>query len=497
MAASGGKLGISDNAVLLLAANLASVPQLLGLRALIAAYPDVMRFSAVLELFLKVLPETTSPEDYISIIYRSYRRESEDFDPSRIPGSFVDQVSSLSQQALRRKLAMFNLSPSPLQPSNPEADEKLLVQWFFDRARRVEEATGMIDLARRLVLPDTANLIQTPPFPPREVRIWGKGIVQVLETFIFDNDDEDELQLLSFENLDANSAARLLLSRTTSETVSRNIRNLIVPFVEYVQFQDARKGKGVWETVWDWLLDRAMAAEMDFVANLANEWVEQDDELLQEFLRTCLTACYLCHQSSPNIRTNFHRIHASISHLSERLNIPSTVNEIGLGHPETDLLAAQLRSSSPLTGLTSSSLRLLDLMITSADVVSSLELPLRELVIIRAGSEETQIQLVDRLLRSEQNWTKRTEEQWKHLQDSLKWLQTQSRVLGKLSAETINGMVLTAQLDAAGIELSARTNFSIRFCKRHVCSTSIVACTHPREDYPRSILSLLRQRHKW
>ena len=488
-----GSFGISDTAVLLLAANLTSVPQLLGLRALIAGYPDVLHLTAVLELLLKVLPETTSPEDYVSIVYRSYRRESEPFDPSRIPASFIDQVSSLSQQSLRRKLAEFNLSSTPKQPTDAEADEKIVTQWFFNRARRVEEATGMIDLARRLVLPDKTNLIQTPPFPPQAVSKWGNGIVQVLETFIFDNDDEDELQLLSFENLDANSAVRLLLSRTTAETVSRNIRNLVVPFVEYIQFQEPGKGKGAWETVWDWLLDRAMAAEMDYFSNLANDWIERDHELLQEFLRTCLTACYLCHQSTPALRTDFHRIHASISHLSQQLDIPSSDEQIVLGHPETNLLATQLRSSSPLTTLTASSLKFLDQMITSADIVSSLELPPRELVIIREGTEETQTQLVDRMLRSEQNWTKRTEEQWKHLQDSLKWLQSGSLVLGKLSTETLNTMVLTALLDATGIHIFfLRVNHSIWFCKRYVCTTSIVTNTYPRKDRPRSLLPLLR-----
>jgi len=223
-------------------------------------------------------------------------------------------------------------------------------------------------------------------------------IVQVLETFIFDNDDEDELQLLSFENLDANSAVQVLSSRTTAETVSQNICNLIVPFVEYVQFQEPGKGKGVWETAWNWLFDRAMLAEMDLIPNLANDWTERDRELLEEFLQTCLTACYLCHQSMPAIRMDFHRIHANISHLSQRLDIPSSDEQSVLGHPEMDLLATQLCSSSPLTALTASSLRFLDQMITSADIASSLELPPRELVIIREGTDEAQTCLVDRLL---------------------------------------------------------------------------------------------------
>src|SRR5579862_2852939 len=93
----------------------------------------------------------------------------------------------------------------------------------------------MIDLARRLVLPaNTAPFSQTPPFPPPVVTSWGKGVVQVLETFIFDNDDEDELQLLHFENLSPDSAVRLLLSHTTAETVARNVKTLVVLFIEYM-----------------------------------------------------------------------------------------------------------------------------------------------------------------------------------------------------------------------------------------------------------------------
>jgi Secretory pathway protein Sec39 len=452
MATSLNSLHLSGSAVLLLAANLTSVPQLSSLQILIAGYPDVLHFTAVLELLLKILPETVSPEEYISVVYRSYRREPGQFDPSRIPASFIDEVSSLSTQALKRKLALFDLSGLPNLPVNPEADEKSLSQWFFDRARRVEEATGMIDLARRLVSPDISNFNQSPPFPPLAVKVWGRGIVKVLETFIFDNDDEDELQLLSFENLDPDSALRLLLSRTTPETVSRNTRNLILPFVEYIQFQEP--GKKIWGTLWEWLLDRAVAGELEHVSNLGSDWIESDNDVLRDFVRTCLAACYLCHQSSPAIRTNLHLIHLNASNLSQRLNIQQPEQQIVLGHPETDLLALQLRNSSPLTVLSASSLKFLDDMINSADIVAQAsvtpELSLRELIIVREGLEQSQVQLADRILRSEQLWSKRNEEQWKKLRQSLKYLQSQSRVLGKVSEVALDTMILTALLDASG-----------------------------------------------
>jgi Secretory pathway protein Sec39 len=452
MADSTNPLRLSDTAVLLLAANLTSVPQLESLRALIAGYPYVLHFTAVLELLLKILPETTSPEDYISVVYRSYRRENERFDPSRIPTSFIDEVLALSPATLRRKLAVFNLSNPPKSSANIEADENLLTQWFFGRARRVEEATGMIDLARRLVLPETASFNQIPPFPPLVVTVWGKGIIKVLETFIFDNDDEDELQLLPFENLDPDSAVRLLLSRTTSETVSRNIRNLVAPFADYINYQ--KQDKEIWTTVWDWLLDRTVAGELEYIANLSNDWIETTAGLSRDFLQTCLAACYLCHQSSPAIRMDLHRIYNNITKISQQLHIQQSDNQINLGHPETDLLATQLRKSSPLTALTASTLRFLNDIIGSGDSIAQCsiipELALREIIAIREGSEESQRQLADRLLRSDQFWTKRSEEQWRRLRQSIKWLQNQSRVLGKISEVSLDTMILTAVLDASG-----------------------------------------------
>ncbi len=167
-----------------------------------------------------------------------------------------------------------------------------------------------------------------------------------------------------------------------------------------------------------------------------------------------------------------------------------------LGHPETDLLASQLRNSSPLTVLTTSSLNFLEEMINSADIVAQTsvtpELSLRELVTIREGFEQSQIQLVDRLLRSEQIWMKRNEEQWRKLRQSLKWLQNQSRILGKLSEVSLDTMILTALLDASGIFSITVSDVSVWIGKGYLCSTSSLATRYSRKDNSRSILSLLR-----
>ena len=453
--ASPNPLGLPDAAVLLLAANLASVPQLASLQALITAYPDILHFSVILQLLLTILPETISPEDYLALIYRSYRNEPATplSDPPQIPPAFIDQVSNLSQSTLRRKLALFELSDVPKPRIQREDYENTLIQWFFDRARKVEEATGMIDLARRLVLPDPKSFEQSPPFPPTAVTMWGKGIVQVLETFIFDNDDEDELQLLSFENLDPDSGVRLLLYRSTAETISRDVRHLIAPFAEYVKVQQPEKEP--WAALWEWLLDRSSAGELDYVANLGNDWFGGPDEILRQFLRTSMTACYICQHSSPSIRTNLHRIHVNISRLSQHLNVPSTGQQIVLHHPETDLLASELRDASPLTTLTSESLQFFDNMIMSADIIAQAsikrELCLREIVLIHEGTEQTQFQLLDQILRSDQTWTKRNEEQWRKIRQSTHWLQSQSQVLAKVPLVTIDKLIFTTILDATGI----------------------------------------------
>jgi Secretory pathway protein Sec39 len=444
-------LALSDNAVLLLAANFASVPQVTSLAALVAGYPDVLHFLTVLEILLKILPETTSPEDYLPLVYRSYRKEPDLLlDWSKIPMSAVDQVSTLSAAILRRRLAAFNLQ---LSPPTTQVFESLLSQWFFDRARKVEDTTGMIDLARRLVLPErTPSYAQSPPFPPAAVIAWGKGVIQVLETFIFDNDDEDELQLVQFESLDADSAVRLLLSRTTPESVARNVKTLVVPFVLYILEKDP--GRPIWEPLWEWLLDRAVAGELECISHLSADWPSIDEFTLRDFLRTCLTACYISHQSSPSIRHHLRRIEQNIVKLSHPLGLQES-ESISLSHPETDLLPSQLRESSPLTTMSSTAIQFLDQIISSADIVAqyspSEQLSLHDIVMVREGPQQKQTDLVDRVLRADPTWTKRTEDQWNTLRQSLKWLQQSSKVLGKVSLESIDVMVFSCMLDATGV----------------------------------------------
>jgi protein transport protein SEC39 len=305
----------------------------------------------------------------------------------------------------------------------------------------------MIDRARQVVLPDVTQFGQSPPFPPISVIIWAKGVVQVLGTFIFDNDYEDDLQLVTFENLDAESGAvRLLLSRTTADPVSRNIRSLVAPFIQYIKSHEP--GKEVWRTVCEWLLDHAATGELDYVANAAADLPDDIDRL--RFLHTCLTACYLCHQSSPSIRPNLYRIQ---DHLSQSLQYMNAAAEpISLPHPETDLLPSQLCEFSPLAVLNTLALKFLDQMIMSAEIIAqySFELSLRELVTIREGAEEVQRQLIDRLLQSGNRKT-RNEAQWRKLRQSLKWLQIDSLVLGKVSGDALDSSILSALLDSSSM----------------------------------------------
>src|SRR5579859_7457465 len=411
-------MNLPDSAVLLLAADLASIPELASLRALIAEYPQVLHQSAVLEILLKVVPETTSPEDYLSIIYHLYRHEPETGDISRIPASVIESTT----RNTKRKLDLYKLGES-----------QDLTKWFFDRARRVEEATGMIDLARRLVLPEGYV-----DFPPEEVRRWGRGVIQVLETFIFDNDDEDEVQLLLFENLEPDSAIRLLLSRTTPTTVARDVRQL-VPFIDYA-------GRG-WETVWEWLIDRGRAGEMEYIANLD---LEEDG-----FIRTCLIACYLCHKSSSSVRADLHRIYDIISRRSQGLPVGQIVLE------QTDVL--DFRNSS-LTTPTRASLSFLQKMIQSADIIASYapEMALREIVSVCEGSQQTQMDLIRIML----NGTKRNAEQWRKLRQSLRTLHDHG-VLGKLA--DVDRIIFAAMLDATAFGIAREI-----FVRSHVLPTSVL-----------------------
>jgi Secretory pathway protein Sec39 len=82
------------------------------------------------------------------------------------------------------------------------------------------------------------------------------------------------------------------------------------------------------------------------------------------------------------------------------------------------------------------------------------EYTLAEIVTIRAKPEDVQAQLIDNLIHNEQSWTKRTDEQWKVLQQSIHWLHSQSGVMQKLSMERMDTMILSAILDSAGFSSS-------------------------------------------
>jgi Secretory pathway protein Sec39 len=114
-------------------------------------------------------------------------------------------------------------------------------------------------------------------------------------------------------------------------------------------------------------------------------------------------------------------------------------------------------------------------MITSADIIAqySFELSLRELVTIREGAEEVQKQLIDRLLQSG-NWKTRNEEQWRKLRQSLKWLQLDSLVLGKVSGDALDSSILSALLDSSGM------------C--HITTSNVEAFGLAREIYVRQSL---------
>jgi Secretory pathway protein Sec39 len=496
MTSSVPPLGLSDTAVLLLAANLTSIPQLSALRALIAGYPNILHFSAVLELLLNILPETTPPGDYVSIVYQLYCGETEIFNSQQIPVSFINDVSSRSEQNLRRSLAAIGLSNLCESSLNTEDSEQLLTQWFFDRARRVEEITGMIDLARRLVLSEIDFPQSSPPFPPVAVRIWGTGIIQVLERFVIDNNDEDALQLPSFENLEWDSVIRLLLSRTTPDNVSQNVEILIQPFMEFVRYRQPDIPESlIWDPVWEWFLNQASIGNLGYISNLGRNWIgnEGHGEILEQFLRVSLTACYCCLQSSPSIRSHLHQIHQNIFNLLKLNNqfpvAPDSLKPIEMGS------LSQLRDS-PLTTSGLSSLEYLELMISSADIIAqssvASELSIRDIVNIREGSMQTQIHLIDRILSNEGLKKKRNDEQWKTLRQSLKWLQSQSHVLDKVSEQIIDIMILSSLLNALCISLfSTKADSSICLGQRDVCCYSCSFYRHTGKIYPRCVLSVL------
>ena len=417
--------------------------QLLAIRlASLGAYDDLeivfeahsYTLPAVLGILLYYVPETAPPKGYVAVI-------AHHLDSIASTGEFTH--SRLLRQIQKRPQSRIEAELSEQFDVQPSVDD--LSAWFIQRARRIDVETGQVDLARQLILGND-NIA------PSAALEWAKGILQVFENLIRVSPRMQNISLAEFEeSTQPNTMLDGFFSSTTL-AIQQSLDSLVVPYFTYLN---------TWEPVWLWLLAKAQTSDLGFVRSIVTVWPSptQSIEVREQFFRTCVGACYICHSTTAKTWENMRQIHTHLvkvypEHKLDKQSILESRDIDAIEIPDFELGANKLISeTSTLTKPSAATLHQLDLLIASASLFTQYNvnppLSLGDLLLIRRKDKEIQLELANKLVRSDPAWKTRNDDSWRKLRDAARWLKFKSSVFGKLHIDEIESVVLAGLFAAA------------------------------------------------
>jgi len=423
---------LSAAKLIILAAHYASSAELNPLRSLFSLHPST--FSKEIQLrVLLCLPETTKPDLYVPLIKGELGGTATEVDT--VP------VSKISEQTANKRLK--ELPTFPLLESGRASDEGVLLSYLVCRARNIDRETGALSIVIELLSPFVGAVTGIDEYL--------EGIVGILARLTYDYASEDvgageEVEdeggrLEVFEELEARVGIRLLLARCRGRQVVNDLEKLVGPYL------DAKKNDHEgWEVVWEWLKFKIAGGNWGGFVEVVTKWDGPvgDQELAEEYARLSIAGCYVCRETEHSAWEGMRAIHRRCSKYVGGGREPGDQKLPGkLGDP--------FDKANPLTAPNESSLQLLDMLISSAGVLSA---PLKKVAEVRLeGSREDQEALLVNHVRNGPNWAKRSDEEWRRTRDGVKWLQTKAKVFDKLTVKEVEKVLLSAMLAATKFDL--------------------------------------------
>lgn len=412
---------VNAKLLLLSAATSVASGDIEGLRTHIVADKSVLNANTCLDLLLRFLPESIEPDEYIPLVEELYEDRVESADNAV---KLTDGVSGLGDRTATTLLNKLDLSVQA------QESDILLTDWFKQRAIRIQRETGLIELSH--------SLLTSSRLASQEVRQWDESIVEVLYCLYRQYPNSPFYNIEEFEALPYSNAIELLLSGSNPSNISWDMRTIVVPYMKY-ESKD-------WSVVWEWLLKKSETYFL-LLSRLVASW-DGPDQGTELYMRTALAACYLTAETSGKVWDEMHKIQQRVKHI-----MPTSISD---PIDETSLSLTNFKDPRcPLTqSFSSSALETLDLLITSAAIMFP-HTPLSLQAVARIkyfASEDEQKVILLRFLRSG-NWQSQNETNWKSTRDNLKWLQSKSGVLAKLSPEYLESTICATMLAAGQFSL--------------------------------------------
>lgn len=422
-----------------LAASFAASADLESLHSIVSSHASALSGYTLLRVLL-CLPETTDPSLYIPFLKlilsagppsceRKLGKECEKSDISIAPSS-IDS----SEQYARRKVDELPLLPV----EDCRSDHPDVISFLLQRSRNIDSATGALTIVQDLLTPFRT-----------ELPVIGKylaGVVEVLSKLVYENTNEDESEsiggLASFETLAAVAGVRSLLSHCGNGDAVQGLRTLVVP---YLTFKD--NDAAGWGTIWGWLVEKIESGDWAGFVEVIRRWDGPlgDEMLREQYARFAIAGCYMCRDTGSWALEGMRAVQRKLMSLVASCNMGS-----GVYSPPT-IVGDLLDKENPLTEPNTESLKLLDMLITSAGILS---LPLAVAVQVKVeGTHDDQKALLVQYIRGGPNWIKRTDEDWRKTRDGVRWLRNKSEIMGKLSSEETEKILLSGMLAATRFTL--------------------------------------------
>ncbi|KAL7272600.1 i-AAA protease yme1 [Rhizina undulata] len=420
---------LSPARTLLLAARYVAAGDVAGLRRVVEARGDVLEGLGLLRV-LMCLPETAGVGLYSghieSVLGRKIETDvaSETSEPGNSDSDSGLDLKGVDGVAEKRARHECELLAELFPEIAGEGKEEMVARWLKERARKIDDETGALSVAGELLerFRSVAGVSE-----------YLAGTVEVLGKMVYAEDEGSEVSggLKTFENLEIHAAVRILLGKGgNGEKVAANIKELVQPYLFF-------RGNSGWESVWEFLKEKAKRDWRVFV-QVVLSWDGPEGEkerqrvLRREYARVAIAGCYLCPLVERSVWDGMHAVQRRVLGIvDDGGSIPERLGDL-------------VDWENVLTAPTEAAAGMLDLLATSAGILS---LSLAATARVRfEGSREEQRALLARYVKSGAGWNQRDDDGWRRVRDGARWLRTKSGVLGKLSAEEVEKVLIAGML---------------------------------------------------
>ena len=463
---------LSETQCVLLAVQYATESNIDSLRALTALREAELSFELLLKILLTYLPEGTEPAAYVEYLNELATNSRH---PGDEPAAHLDiaAIEALSNAQAKKRRRVIELLPLLHSAYTSELELDPFSRFLIHRAHRIDSQTGLLDLVPQLIL----------PFLNRSeyIRTWFISTVLPLLRLSYEYYPQSiTTSLDDFARLRGKRAIDFQLSNLRAsrkagddtKSAARDLRGIISPWMcgaddrkrlklthenrRASTAEDSSQDPDDWDCLFQWLLNTSKE-DLALVNSVINEWdgpedmdlggyeegrdyVDEDTQrrLEMRYAQTALSCLYLVDASDTS---SLQTAHALLTRICDLLhyNPPPDLN-IGIESlPLYDLQKPLLQDATTsliqedrllgpdndITKPEQSTLRVIELILFSACVLSSLQHPVSPRTIAKMSLRDNyseQFSMLQKVLYTLSSSSKKDSDQWRAIRSKLLWL---------------------------------------------------------------------------